>query len=105
MSAFGLLVASLGRTEEQSRGLSVLAVLGDGHRWAGAWFPTFLMPAWVQKLSLVVPVRWALDGFDAMLWRGRGLTTALTSVAGLLAFTLVFGLVAAFRFRTMPETA
>ena len=71
----------------------------------GAWFPSFMMPEWVQRLSFAVPVRWALDGFDAMLWRGQGLAAALTPVAGLLFFALVFGLVAAFRFRTMPETA
>ncbi len=104
VSAFGLLVASLGRTEEQSRGLSILAVLAMV-MLGGAWFPSFLMPAWVQKISFVVPVRWALDGFDAMLWRGQGLGAALTPAAGLLFFALVFGLVAAFRFRTMPQTA
>ena len=103
-SAFGLLVASLGRTEEQSRGLSILAVLTMS-MLGGAWFPSFMMPGWVQRLSLVVPVRWALDGFDAVLWRGGGFGSVLTPVAGLLFFTLLFGAVAAWRFRTMPETA
>lgn len=102
-SAFGLLVASLGRTEEQSRGLSILAVLLMV-MLGGAWFPNFLMPEWVQKISLLVPVRWALDGFNAMLWRGGGFSAALTPVAGLLAFTLVFGAIATFRFSTMPES-
>lgn len=104
VAGFGLLVASLGRTEEQSRGLSILAVLAMV-MLGGAWFPSFLFPKWVQSVSYLVPVRWALDGMDAMLWRGRGLDAALTPAAGLLAFALVFGAVAAFRFRTMPETA
>ncbi|RYG19001.1 ABC-2 transporter permease, partial [bacterium] len=104
VSAFGLLVASLGRTEEQSRGLSTLAVLAMV-MLGGGWFPTFMMPDWVQKLSLIVPVRWALDGFDAMLWRGQGLVEAMVPVAGLLVFTAIFAAVAAFRFKTMPETA
>jgi ABC-2 type transport system permease protein len=103
-ATFGLLVASLGRTEEQSRGLSILAVL-TMVMLGGGWFPSFMMPEWVQKLSLIVPVRWALDGFDAMLWRGQSLAQALTPVAGLLIFTVIFGVVAAFRFKTMPETA
>lgn len=102
-AAFGLLVASLGRTEEQSRGLSTLAVL-TMVMLGGAWFPAFLMPDWVQALSRLVPVRWALDGLDGALWRGWGLAQTLAPVAALLAFTLVFGAVAAFRFRTMPET-
>ncbi len=105
VAGFGLLVASLGRTEEQSRGLSILAVL-TMVMLGGAWFPTFLMPAWVQRVSYLVPVRWALDGFDAMLWRpNASLSAALTPAVGLLAFALVFGLIAAFRFKTMPETA
>ncbi len=36
----------------------------------GAWFPVFLMPQWVQTVSLAIPARWAVDGFDGMLWRG-----------------------------------
>jgi ABC-2 type transport system permease protein len=103
-SAFGLLVASLGRTEEQSRGLSIMAVLLMV-MLGGAWFPNFLMPEWVQKLSLIVPVRWALDGLDSMLWRGGSFGAALTPVAGLLVFTLIFGAIASFRFSTMPETS
>ena len=102
-AAFGLLVAALGRTEAQSRGLATLAVLSMS-MLGGAWFPSFLMPEWVQKLSLAVPVRWAVDGFDAMLWRGGGLSAALAPVGGLLFFTLAFGAIAAFRFGTIPET-
>ncbi len=104
VSAFGLLVASLGRTEEQSRGLATVALLAMV-MLGGAWFPTFLMPGWVQSLSYFVPVRWALDGFDAMLWRGGGFSAALAPAGGLLLFALLFGLVAALRFRAMPETA
>jgi ABC-2 type transport system permease protein len=104
VASFGLLVAALGRTEQQSRGLSVMAVLLMV-MLGGAWFPSSLMPEWVQKLSLIMPVRWSLDGFDAMMWRGGGLSEALAPIAGLLFFTAVFSAVAAFRFRTMPETA
>lgn len=103
-SAFGLLVASLGRTEEQSRGLSTLAVLAMV-MLGGAWFPSFMMPMWVQKLSLLVPVRWALDGFDSVLWRGEGVASVVAPLGALLAFTMAFGAVAAFRFRTLPESA
>ena len=104
VAAFGMLVASLGRTEEQSRGLSTVALLVMV-MLGGAWFPTFLMPAWVQRISYLVPVRWALDGFDAMLWRGGGFASVFAPIGGLLAFALIFGALAAFRFRTMPETA
>ncbi|CAN5381878.1 ABC transporter permease [soil metagenome] len=101
-ASFGLFVASMGRTEAQSRGLSVLVVLGLS-MLGGAWFPAFLMPAWVQPISLATPSRWAVDGFDAMLWRGQGLSAALPSVGVLLGFTVAFAAIAMGRFATMKE--
>lgn len=88
-ATFGLFIAALGKTEQQSRGLSILAVLAMT-MLGGAWFPSFLMPAWVQTVSLIIPVRWAVDGFDAMTWRAQDLATALPSVAALLGFAAVF---------------
>lgn len=97
-AAFGLLVASLGKTEAQSRGFAILAVLMMS-MLGGAWFPTFLMPKFVQTLSLAIPVRWATDGFDAVTWRGLGAGSALVSSAALLGFAAVFGAIAVARFR------
>ena len=65
----------------------------------GGWVPAFIFPAWLQQFTLVVPVRWAVDGLDAMTWRGLGLTSALMPVAVLLAFAVVFWTIAATRFR------
>lgn len=104
VSAFGLMVASLGRTESQSRGFSILAVLMMT-MLGGGWFPAFLMPGWVQTVSFFVPVRWAMDGFDAMMWRGQPLSMVAAPVGGLLGFTLVFALVAWLRFRVIVRSA
>jgi hypothetical protein len=38
----------------------------------GAWVRTFIFPAWLQQFTRVVPVRWAVDGLDAMTRRGIG---------------------------------
>ena len=65
----------------------------------GAWVPTFIFPAWLQQLTVIVPVRWAVDGLDAMTWRGIGLSGALIPVAVLLGFAAAFASVAASRFR------
>ena len=96
-SAFGLFVAALGKTEQQSRGLSILAVL-TMMMLGGAWFPSFMMPGWVQKVSMVIPVRWAVDGLDSMTWRAQGLSEAFLPTVVLLGFTLVF---AGIAFRRM----
>jgi ABC-type multidrug transport system permease subunit len=97
-AAFGVLVAALGRTPATARGVTTLAVLVMV-MLGGAWVPTFVFPAWLQRLTVVVPARWAVDGLDAMTWRGLGLSAAITPTLVLLAFAAAFGLVALARFR------
>eukprot|EP01041_Mallomonas_annulata_P020825 gene20825-40730_t len=49
----------------------------------GAWVPSFIFPEWMQQVTLVIPTRWAVDGFDAVTWRGLGLDAAW--VGGVMA--------------------
>jgi len=99
MSAtFGLLVAAIGRTPATARGVSSLVVLVMV-MLGGAWVPTFVFPKWMQQLTLIVPVRWAVDGLDATTWRGLGLSSALMPTAILLAFAAVFTAISLARFR------
>jgi len=97
-AAFGLLVAALGNTPATARGVTTLAVLMMV-MLGGAWVPTFIFPAWLQQFTLVVPVRWAVDGLDAMTWRGIGAAGAVQPILILLVFAAVFAGVAAARFR------
>ena len=100
-AAFGLMVAALGKTPEATRGYSVMATL-IMVMLGGAWVPTFVFPLWLQKLTVVVPTRWAIDGMDGMTWRGLGFSSAVAPIVVLLLFALGFGLVAVvwFRWRT-----
>ena len=96
-ATFGLLIAAFGKTPEAARGIAVFAtlimvVLG------GAWVPTFIFPAWMQTATLAIPTRWAIDGFDAVTWRGLGLAGALPSIAVLSGFAALFGALAVYRF-------
>ncbi len=97
-ATFGLLVAALGRTPAATRGVTALAVLMMV-MLGGAWVPTFVFPAWLQRLTVVVPARWAVDGLDAMTWRGVGLAGAVTPALALLGFAVLFGAIAVARFR------
>src|ERR1700730_16851470 len=97
-AAFGLMVAALGETVEATRGYSIMATL-ILLMLGGAWVPTFVFPKWLQKLTVVIPTRWAMDGLDAMTWRGLGFSAAVGPIAVLLLFTLLFGTVAVMRFR------
>jgi len=101
-AAFGLMVAALGDTVEATRGYSIMATL-IMVMLGGAWVPTFVFPAWLRKLTVVIPTRWAMDGLDGMIWRGLGFSSALAPIAVLLLFTLLFGVVAVMRFRWRTE--
>ena len=96
-ACFGLLIAALGKTPEATRGLAILATLLLV-MLGGAWVPSFIFPAWLQTVSLFVPTRWAIDGLDAMTWRGLPIEAALLPVAVMLAFSAVFAAVAIARF-------
>ena len=96
-STFGLLIATLGRTPEATRGISIFAVL-IMVMLGGAWVPTFVFPAWLQRATVVVPARWAVDGIEAMTWRGLPLAAAVPTIGALLGFALLFGVLAALRF-------
>jgi ABC-2 type transport system permease protein len=97
-SAFGLFVAAVGNTPATTRGVASLAVLLMV-MLGGAWVPTFFFPAWLQRLTVVLPTRWAVDGLDAMTWRGLGLDAAVPATAVLLGFAALFGLLAMAWFR------
>jgi ABC-2 type transport system permease protein len=101
-AAFGLMVAALGETVEATRGYSIMATLFMV-MLGGAWVPTFIFPKWLQKLTVVVPTRWAMDGLDGMTWRGLGFSSAIAPIAVLLLFTLLFGVVAVMRFGWRTE--
>ena len=97
-AAFGLFIAAVGKTPEATRGLAIVVTL-IMVMLGGAWVPSFIFPPWLQTASLVVPTRWAVDGFDAMTWRGHGFDAALAPSAVLLGFALLFALLALWRFR------
>jgi ABC-2 type transport system permease protein len=97
-SALGLLIASFGRTPQATRGAGIFVIL-VATMLSGAWFPAFLFPPWLQKATLFVPGRWAVDGLDAMTWRGLGLEAALAPAGVLLLSALLFAALAAARFR------
>jgi ABC-2 type transport system permease protein len=97
-ACFGLLLAAIGRTPAATRGLAVmvtliLVMLG------GAWVPAFVFPSWLQQASLAAPTRWAVDGLDAMTWRGLPFDAAIGPIAVLLGSSAACAAIAVWRFR------
>ncbi|MEO8136991.1 MAG: ABC-2 transporter permease [Betaproteobacteria bacterium] len=97
-ACFGLLLAAIGRTPSAARGLAVMVTLVLV-MVGGAWVPAFIFPQWLQQVSLVAPTRWAVDGLDAMTWRGLGLEAAIGPILVMLGSAIVCAALAVWRFR------
>jgi ABC-2 type transport system permease protein len=100
MGAIALLVTVLARTEAQADAATAglgfaLALLG------GNFFPPGSLPSFMEKLSLLTPNGWGLQGYGALAIDGKGLEAVWTPVLALLAITVAFGVVAVERFRRL----
>jgi ABC-2 type transport system permease protein len=91
------MISALGRTEGATRGIAIFTVL-ILVMLGGAWVPSFLFPEWLQHASEFVPTRWAVDGFDAMTWRGLPLQSAFAPTVILIGWSALFALIAIWRF-------
>jgi ABC-2 type transport system permease protein len=96
-AGFGLLIAAFGKTPEAARKIAMFATL-ILVMLSGAWMPSFMFPEWVQRATLAVPTRWAIDGLDAITWRGLDLGAALPAMGVQLVFAAVFGVIALWKF-------
>jgi ABC-2 type transport system permease protein len=89
---FMMLVAGLGKTEQAASGagwaiLMPLTLLG------GAMVPQFVMPEWMQTLSVISPIRWAILAVEGAVWRRftlaeMALPCAILLVVGILCFAV-----------------
>lgn len=78
----------LGKTEQAVSGagwatLLFMAMLG------GAMVPVSLMPAWMQRLSDLSPIRWGIFALEGAMWRGLGLRELVVPCAVLAGVGLV----------------
>ena len=92
-STFGLMVAALGRSPQGARSVSILATLVLV-LLGGCWIPGFLFPEWLNRATVIIPTRWAIDGLDGVLSRGLTLADTLPNILALVGFGAGFGLLA-----------
>jgi ABC-2 type transport system permease protein len=83
-----MLLAVLARTEAAAGGfgwaiLLILAMVGGG------MIPLFVMPGWMQRVSGVSPVNWAIRAMEGAIWRDFTAQQMLAPCAMLLAFGVV----------------
>ena len=85
---FMMLVASLGKTEQTASGAG-WAILMPLSMIGGAMVPTFVMPAWIQSISFISPIRWAMLAIEGGVWRNFSIAEMAMPCAILIALGLV----------------
>jgi ABC-2 type transport system permease protein len=95
---FGIAVSMYARTAEQAASFSsatvmIMAALG------GILVPKAVMPPLMQKLAMLSPLSWGLDGFLDVFVRGGGIREMLPEMLGLLAFSALCHGVAILRYQ------
>jgi ABC-2 type transport system permease protein len=101
-SAFAVMLATLAGTIRSATSLAVitslvLAPLG------GCWWPSFLYPEWLQNIAKITPHAWATGGFNKLMVFGASFGDAVPSMLALLVFTVIFGGIAIWQFRTSAK--
>ena len=100
ISALGLLIGILAKTEEQAIIFSLIPMFlfaGLG----GAWVPLEVTGPTFQAIGHLSPVAWGMDGFENIIARGLGFNSILLPAAALLGYAAIFFFLAVQRFGAM----
>jgi ABC-2 type transport system permease protein len=105
-TTLGFWVATLVKGETQVSSLSTLLVIGMAGL-SGCLMPRAWMPEIMQQVSLYVsPMSWSLIGYAEALGAREPDIARLAEVCGaLLGFSLLFLILAVWRFRSLPRIA
>ena len=90
---FGLLISAFATTHQQAAifgAVSVVLLSAIG----GIWVPTFLMPKFLNSLSVVSPLNWGIEAFYGLVLRDGSLVSVMKQCIMLLAFATVCFLIA-----------
>lgn len=101
-TGLGIMIASISKTDRQADTIGTL--LGFVMGAIGGCISFSAVPAYkggglLETLSKFTPQAHALNGYDMLLVGGKGLVDVLPEAGILLAFALVFMLIASWRFR------
>jgi ABC-type multidrug transport system permease subunit len=72
-SGFGTFLASVARSRQQVQMLTSMIVLSMS-AIGGSMVPSFLMPSWMQNVSVISVNYWSIQGFYDIYWRGLDFT-------------------------------
>jgi len=101
-SAFGVMLSTLVKTERSASSIGVLASLIMAPL-GGCWWPLFITPRWYQFVAKITPHAWATTAFNKLLVFGADFDAVVPEMLVLIAFGVVFGIIAVLKFGTDAE--
>lgn len=96
-SGFGVFLATMARSRQQLQGMSTLIILSMSVI-GGSMVPIFMMPQWMQNLSVVSINYWSIQGFYDILWRDLPIGGIFLTKVGILFGIGIALTLLAFRF-------
>lgn len=94
---FGIMTGSLARTVAQAAltGSVLVVLLG---LISGTFLPVYLLPGWLQVISLASPVRWGIDAYLRVIVLDEGILSVLPQVFFLVLFFSLAMIISIFNF-------
>ena len=98
VTGLGMLVGSVAKGQEQVTVWAMIAMFGFAVL-GGCWFPLEFTGATFSRIGHLLPSAWAMDGFQNVIVRGLGFNSILLPCGIMLAYAIVFMVIAIWRFR------
>jgi ABC-type multidrug transport system permease subunit len=97
-TAFGLIIAGVARTRDSVLPLGAIVIMSMA-ALGGCWWPIDLEPRWMRTVALALPTTWAMESFNDLMIRQRGVETTLKPAAVLVAYGLAYLAIGLWLFR------
>lgn len=99
----GLFVSTISKTQQQAMMIAIFAVMMPMIYLSGFAFPIENMPASIQAISYVIPLKYFLVIIRGVILKGTGIIEHWTDIAALLIIGFVILTLSALRFKKRLE--
>jgi ABC-type multidrug transport system permease subunit len=97
-TSFGLIIAGLARSRDAVLPLGAVVIVSMA-AIGGCWWPIDLEPRWMRTVALAFPTTWAMEAFNDLMIRLRGVEATFRPTAVLVAYGLAYLVIGLALFR------
>jgi ABC-2 type transport system permease protein len=103
-TGLGIVLVSLVKTRRQLNPIVSVVTLVSSVI-SGIFFPSWLLPTWLQQIAKITLPAWAAEGLNNVMIYGKDLSYVLPDILGLFAYGLICYIIALRLFRFQEKTA